>query len=72
MSDGRPLRDDATYTIAMNDFMVTGGDGLGLVQGAGGAVPANIVDLDALIGYSRSRAQPVQPPTEVRLIAESR
>ena len=72
MSDGRPLRDEATYTLAINDFMVTGGDDLGLLPGAGTPTPANIVDLDALIDYSRSRPQPIQPPTDVRLIAERR
>ena len=70
MSDGQPLRDDATYTLALNDFMVTGGDGLGAAAGAGPPTPANIVDLDALIDYSRSRPQPIQPPTDARLIAE--
>ena len=70
MSDGRPLQDDAIYTLALNDFMVTGGDDLGLLPGAGTPTPANIVDLDALIDYSRSRPQPIQPPAEPRLIAE--
>ena len=68
MSDGRPLRDDATYTLSLNDFMVTNGDGLGLPEGAAPATPANIVDLDALIGYSRAQPQPVQPPTAPRLV----
>ena len=70
MSDGQPLRDEATYTVSLNDFMVTGGDGLAVLAGADVPTPANIVDLDALIGYSRSRPQPIQPPTEVRLIPE--
>jgi 2',3'-cyclic-nucleotide 2'-phosphodiesterase (5'-nucleotidase family) len=70
MSDGRPLRDDATYTISLNDFMAGGGDELGLPPGATAPVPANIVDLDALIDYSRSRPQPVQPPTDARFIVE--
>ena len=70
MSDGRPLRDDATYSVALNDFLVTGGDDLGLLPGASAPTPANIVDIDALIDYSRSRPQPIQPPTDWRLIVE--
>ena len=70
MSDGQPLRDTASYTIALNDFMVTGGDALALPPGSLEPTPANIVDLDALIDYARSRPQPIQPPVGARLIPE--
>lgn len=72
MADGRPFRDDATYSIVLNDFMATGGDDLGISSDGGAATPANIVDLDALIDYSRSRPQPVQPPSDTRFIVERR
>jgi 5'-nucleotidase len=68
MSDGRPLDDRATYTITLNDFLVTGGDNLALPAGATPARSLDIIDLEALIDYSRSRPQPVAPPTERRLI----
>ncbi|HUF27975.1 MAG TPA: 5'-nucleotidase C-terminal domain-containing protein [Gemmatimonadaceae bacterium] len=69
MSDGRPLDDGRTYSLVINDFMVTGGDGLGLEEQGITAVPLDLVDLDVLIDYLRSRPQPVQPPRERRLIA---
>jgi 5'-nucleotidase len=68
---GRAIRDDRTYTVVMNDFMVTGGDGLALARGAR-AVPLNLVDLDVLIDYARSRPQPVAAPDDVRIRAVSR
>jgi 2',3'-cyclic-nucleotide 2'-phosphodiesterase (5'-nucleotidase family) len=68
MSDGKPLDDRATYTIALNDFLVTGGDALALPPGASPAQSLDIIDLEALIDYSRSRPQPVTAPTESRFI----
>jgi 5'-nucleotidase len=72
MSSGAPLDDHATYTIALNDFLVTGGDGMALPEGAAPARSLDVTDLDALIAYARSRPQPVTPPTEARLIAAPR
>jgi 2',3'-cyclic-nucleotide 2'-phosphodiesterase (5'-nucleotidase family) len=69
MADGSPLRDGATYVVTLNDFMVTGGDGLGLPPGAGPPEPVNIMDLEALIDYSRTRPQPIRAPESVRLMA---
>ena len=69
MADGRPLRDDRRYTLVLNDFLVTGGDGLGL---AGTALRTDVlpsVDLDALVNYLRTRPQPVRGPSDVRFIA---
>jgi 5'-nucleotidase len=72
MHDGTPLRDTGTYTLVINDFMVTGGDGLGLAERGITAVPLNIVDLEALIDYSKSRPQPVAPPAELRFVPVAR
>ena len=72
MSDGKPLDDRTTYTITLNDFLVTGGDSLALPDGASPAQSLDIIDLEALIDYSRSRPQPVTAPTETRLIAITR
>ena len=69
LSGGRPIADDGRYTVVMNDFMATGGDELG-VQGLGVTpTPLNMVDLDVLIDYAKSRKQPIAPPTDVRLVA---
>ena len=68
MSDGRPLDERATYSITLNDFLVTGGDALALPPEASAAQSLDIIDLDALIEYSRSRPQPVVAPTESRFI----
>ena len=69
MADGRPLDESATYSLVINDFMATGGDGMGLQEQGITAVPLNLVDLDVLIDYLRSRPQPVVPPREPRLRA---
>lgn len=64
LEGGRAIADSAIYSLVMNDFMATGGDGHGL---AGPPRNLNIVDLDALVGYLRSRPQPVTAPAEVRI-----
>ena len=66
--DGREIRDDATYSLVLNDFLATGGDGLGVTDGALRTEILPIVDLDALVAYLASRPQPVQAPRDARLI----
>jgi 2',3'-cyclic-nucleotide 2'-phosphodiesterase (5'-nucleotidase family) len=68
MADGSALRDDRHYTIILNDFLATGGDGLGLASGALRTEILPIVDLDAFVSYLRSRPQPVRGPADARLI----
>jgi 5'-nucleotidase len=63
------LEDDRLYTLVLNDFLVTGGDGLGLAGRAASVTPLNVVDLDALVGYLRQLPQPVRAPAEERLRA---
>jgi 2',3'-cyclic-nucleotide 2'-phosphodiesterase (5'-nucleotidase family) len=69
--EGRPINNLATYTIVMSDFLVSGGDGLGLGTAALQSDPLGIVDLDALIGYLRTRGDRLVPPTAPRIIAVS-
>jgi 2',3'-cyclic-nucleotide 2'-phosphodiesterase (5'-nucleotidase family) len=69
MADGRPLRDDGTYTLVLTNFLVAGGDGLGLAGKAIKTEPLGIPDLDALIRYVQSRPQPLRYPFESRLTA---
>ena len=69
MSDGRPLRDDATYTLVLSNFLVGGGDGLGLAAEALETEPLGIPDIDALVGFVRAQRQPIRFPFEARLTA---
>ncbi|MDA1081577.1 MAG: 5'-nucleotidase C-terminal domain-containing protein [Gemmatimonadetes bacterium] len=52
---GVPLDDARDYTMAMSDFMATGGDGLALTGSAVRTTALGIVDVDALIAYAESR-----------------
>ena len=68
LTDGRELKDDAQYALILNDFLATGGDGLGVTTGAIKTEVLNTIDLDALIEYLRSQPQPVRAPTDSRFI----
>ena len=69
MSDGRPLRDDATYTLVLSNFLLAGGDGLGLSSEAIKTEPLEIPDIDALVAYVRAQPQPLRVPFVARLTA---
>ena len=69
MADGRPLRDAATYTLVISNFLVGGGDGLGLATSALKTEPLGIPDIDALVSYVRAQRQPLRVPFEARLTA---
>lgn len=68
LADGSSVRDDARYTLAMNDFMATGGDGLSLQGTAIKVEDLKTIDVDALAAYLRTLPQPVVAPAEPRLI----
>jgi 2',3'-cyclic-nucleotide 2'-phosphodiesterase (5'-nucleotidase family) len=68
LADGKELNDDAQYALILNDFLATGGDGLGVTTGAIKTEVLNTIDLDALIDYLRSQPQPVRGPTDSRFI----
>jgi 2',3'-cyclic-nucleotide 2'-phosphodiesterase (5'-nucleotidase family) len=59
---GRPIDPAREYTLTLSDFLLTGGDGLGLANAALRTVAANVVDLDALIAYVRARPDGVRAP----------
>jgi 2',3'-cyclic-nucleotide 2'-phosphodiesterase (5'-nucleotidase family) len=67
MADGAPLSDARTYTVIMNDFLATGGEGYNADGRATSSRQLNIVDLDALIDYLKSLPNPIPIPTEVRI-----
>jgi len=69
MADGRPLRDDATYTLVLSNFLLGGGDGLGLAAEAIKTEPLSIPDIDALVNYVRAQRQPLRVPFDARLTA---
>jgi 2',3'-cyclic-nucleotide 2'-phosphodiesterase (5'-nucleotidase family) len=68
LANGRDIADDAQYTLVMNSFMATGGDGLALDAAAVRSEPLPLIDLDALIKYMKQLPQPVRAPSERRII----
>jgi 2',3'-cyclic-nucleotide 2'-phosphodiesterase (5'-nucleotidase family) len=68
LANGREIADDVQYTLVMNNFMATGGDGLALGAEAVRSEPLPIIDLDALIAYMKQLPQPIRAPTEQRII----
>ncbi len=53
LPNGDALDDAREYRMVLSDFMLTGGDGLGLGDAARLVEPLNVQDLDALISYVR-------------------
>lgn len=53
LANGEALDDAREYRMVLSDFMLTGGDGLGVGDEARVVEPLNIQDLDALIAYVR-------------------
>ena len=70
LANGRPIRDDATYRVAVNDFMAGGGSGYTMfVPFARQSIG---VDLDVLVEYLAARPQPVTVSPEPRMVRVSR
>jgi 2',3'-cyclic-nucleotide 2'-phosphodiesterase (5'-nucleotidase family) len=69
MATGQPLRDDATYTVVLTNFLLGGGDGLGVSEAALKTEPLGITDIDALVSYVRAQPQPLRVPFQARLTA---
>jgi 2',3'-cyclic-nucleotide 2'-phosphodiesterase (5'-nucleotidase family) len=55
---GRKFRADATYTLAVDDFLAGGGDGYAALVGLP-AEPGGMLDVEGLITYLRRLPQPV-------------
>jgi 2',3'-cyclic-nucleotide 2'-phosphodiesterase (5'-nucleotidase family) len=68
LANGREIDDASQYTLAMNNFMATGGDGLALTAEAVRTEPLPIIDLDALIEYMKQLPQPIRAPAERRIV----
>jgi 5'-nucleotidase len=56
---GRKLQPDATYTLAVDDFLAAGGEGYTMLMGRP-AEPAALLDVDGLITYLKRLPQPVE------------
>ena len=69
MSNGAPLRDDASYTVVLNEYMATGRDGRILMRDASRNEQLGPTDIDAFVAYLESRPQPVGGPRESRFIS---
>jgi 5'-nucleotidase len=59
---GRPLRRDARYTLAVDDFLAGGGDGYTMLIGLP-VEPGGILDVDAVITFLRRLPQPADVTT---------
>ncbi len=64
LPNGEALDDAREYRMVLSDFILTGGDGLGLGGAARVVEPLNIQDLDALIAYVRGMPGGVITPDE--------
>jgi 2',3'-cyclic-nucleotide 2'-phosphodiesterase (5'-nucleotidase family) len=66
LATGRGIDDGHTYTVAVSDFLATGGSGYAMFRG----LPAEDVglgDLDALIRYLAVLRSPVETPGDERI-----
>ena len=71
LPNGRPLDPNASYRVALPDFLVTGGEGLGPLMAT---IPADqkkidqtITLRDLLIDELKKRPMPIQPSTDGRI-----
>ncbi|MGH7569298.1 MAG: 5'-nucleotidase C-terminal domain-containing protein, partial [Gemmatimonadales bacterium] len=69
LATGQAVERGRTYTLAVSDFMATGGSGFAMLVGVP-AVDLEIVDLDALIQYLRVLRAPVDAPAAPRVHRE--
>jgi 2',3'-cyclic-nucleotide 2'-phosphodiesterase (5'-nucleotidase family) len=70
LADGRAVRDDGRYTLAVPDFLAAGGSGYAMLRPLP-ALNTGVVDLDALIAYLRQLPQPVRVPAERRIVEQA-
>jgi 5'-nucleotidase len=64
--DGTPVDPATTYVVAMNNFLVGGGDGFAAFTGGTNRVTGPI-DLDALVAYLQTLPAPVSAATDGRI-----
>jgi 2',3'-cyclic-nucleotide 2'-phosphodiesterase (5'-nucleotidase family) len=64
LTGGKRLENRGTYTLAVDDFLSTGGDGYTMLAGLSGE-PGGLLDVEGLITYLRRLPQPVTVQDEV-------
>jgi 5'-nucleotidase len=65
LANGEDVDDGRTYTLAVSDFLATGGSGYTMLLGAP-AGEVGVTDLDALIQYLAVLRQPISAPDDRR------
>jgi 2',3'-cyclic-nucleotide 2'-phosphodiesterase (5'-nucleotidase family) len=65
LATGKGIDGGRTYTLAVTDFLATGGSGFAMLVGTR-AQDLNILDLDLLISYLGVLRTPVEAPADVR------
>ena len=65
-ADGTSIDPTAQYTIALNNFLLAGGDGFTAFTGTTSPV-AGPIDIDALVAYLKALAEPVAPSSGGRI-----
>jgi len=66
LADGKGIDGGRSYTLAVSDFLATGGSGYTMLVGSPAADLA-VVDLDAFIQYLAVLRQPIAAPDDARL-----
>jgi 5'-nucleotidase len=66
LADGTPLRPNERYTVTVNGFLATGGDGFTVLT-EGEDRETGPVDLDALVSYIESLPEPISARIEGRI-----
>jgi 2',3'-cyclic-nucleotide 2'-phosphodiesterase (5'-nucleotidase family) len=69
--NGKPLDDRRTYTLAVNDFMSTGGDGFTMFNGLGWK-PSGLTCLEAVVEWLHRQPQPVRGDPTARIAPVAR
>jgi 2',3'-cyclic-nucleotide 2'-phosphodiesterase (5'-nucleotidase family) len=69
MPDGSSIQPGRQYTLVLNDFLATGGEGLGLSSAAIRTEVLPVDDLGALVAYLHGLPQPVHAPADRRFVA---
>jgi 2',3'-cyclic-nucleotide 2'-phosphodiesterase / 3'-nucleotidase / 5'-nucleotidase len=69
LADGKGVDDDRSYTLAVSDFLATGGSGYAMLRTAVQG-DVGLIDLDALIQYLAVLRQPIEAPADERLHRE--
>ena len=68
LANGRAFNDTATYSIVINDFMLTNNGPLAFPNTPVASDPLSMTDLEAFIAYLEKLPQPVLAPTDTRIL----